>query len=44
MLQAKGMFPRDRDLDVGLGFDLSREEAKVLLEITKEFKKANYRR
>ena len=43
MLQEAGVFPRDNNLDVGLGFDLTKQEAKVLLEVTEEFKKRKYR-
>ena len=44
ILQQKGVFPSDTEDTVGLGFDLTREEAKVLLQITKEVKTAKYRR
>ena len=44
ILQRNGVFPSDTEDTVGLGFDLTREEAKVLLQITKEVKTAKYRR
>ena len=44
LLQQQGRFPMDNDPeDVGLGFELSREESAVLLEVTKEVKKKKYR-